>query len=122
MGVLACQFLSTDKIIDEGGVFSQPPIPMGMGLGIDSLMMRGGPSILILPDENGPKMKIKDGRIIADEENAAFTVIPDFDYMVGIADNARQWAHPLRKDFNPSERVDLTETVLFSSSNRVSSG
>jgi hypothetical protein len=42
--------------------------------------------------------------------------------MVGISENARQWAHPLRKGFTPSERVDLTETVLFSSSNRVSSG
>lgn len=93
-----------------------------MGIGIDSLMMRGGPSILIIPDENAPKSKMNDGRLIPDEENASFTVIPDFDYMVGIADNARQWAHPLRKGFNPSERVDLTETVLFSSSNRVSSG
>ena len=42
--------------------------------------------------------------------------------MVGIADNTRLWAHPLRKDFKPTERVDLTETVLFSSSSRVSSG
>jgi len=42
--------------------------------------------------------------------------------MVGISDNTRQWAHPLRKGFTPTERVDLTETVLFSSSNRVSSG
>ena len=44
------------------------------------------------------------------------------DYMVGILPNTRQWAHPLRKGFTPTERVDLTETVLFSSSNRVKSG
>ena len=36
--------------------------------------------------------------------------------------NTRHWAHPLRKGFSPAERVDLTETVLFSSSNRVKSG
>jgi len=36
--------------------------------------------------------------------------------------NTRHWAHPLRKGFTPSERVDLTETVLFSSSNRVTNG
>ena len=42
--------------------------------------------------------------------------------MVNIPPNTRQWAHQLRKGFNPSERVDLTETVLFSSTNRVTSG
>jgi len=44
------------------------------------------------------------------------------DYMVGIPQNARQWAHPLRKNFTATERVDLTETVLFSSSNRIKKG
>jgi uncharacterized protein YfaS (alpha-2-macroglobulin family) len=42
--------------------------------------------------------------------------------MVGIPVNTRHWAHPLRKGFTPAERVDLTETVLFSSSNRVKNG
>jgi uncharacterized protein YfaS (alpha-2-macroglobulin family) len=42
--------------------------------------------------------------------------------MVGIPVNARHWAHPLRRGFTPAERVDLTETVLFSSSNRVKNG
>jgi len=42
--------------------------------------------------------------------------------MVGIPLNTRQWAHPLRKGFSPTERVDLTETVLFSSSNRIKNG
>lgn len=42
--------------------------------------------------------------------------------MVDIPQNTRHWAHPLRKNFNPAERVDLTETVLFSSSNRIRSG
>jgi len=51
-----------------------------------------------------------------DKENA-----PN-DYMVGIPINTRYWAHPLRKGFTPAERVDLTETVLFSSSNRVKNG
>ncbi len=51
-----------------------------------------------------------------DKENA-----PN-DYMVGIPINTRHWAHPLRKGFTPAERVDLTETVLFSSSNRVKNG
>lgn len=44
------------------------------------------------------------------------------DFMVGINSNTRQWIHPLRKNFTATERVDLTETVLFSSSNRVRSG
>ena len=42
--------------------------------------------------------------------------------MVGIPANTRHWAHQLRKGFNPSERIDLTETLLFSSANRVRSG
>jgi uncharacterized protein YfaS (alpha-2-macroglobulin family) len=42
--------------------------------------------------------------------------------MINITPNTKHWAHPLRKGFNPAERVDLTETVLFSSSNRVKSG
>ena len=42
--------------------------------------------------------------------------------MVGVPVNARHWAHPLREGFTPAERVDLTETVLFSSSNRVRTG
>lgn len=42
--------------------------------------------------------------------------------MVNIPSNTKHWAHPLRKGFTPSERVDLTETVLFSSSNRVKNG
>jgi uncharacterized protein YfaS (alpha-2-macroglobulin family) len=44
------------------------------------------------------------------------------DFMVNIPSNTKQWAHPLRKGFTPAERVDLTETVLFSSSNRVKGG
>jgi uncharacterized protein YfaS (alpha-2-macroglobulin family) len=44
------------------------------------------------------------------------------DFMTGIAANARQWAHPLRKGWTAAERIDLTETVLFSSSNRIKSG
>lgn len=44
------------------------------------------------------------------------------DYMVDIIPNTRQWVHPLRKGFTPTERVDLTETVLFTSSNKVKSG
>jgi len=51
-----------------------------------------------------------------DKENA-----PN-DFMVRIAQNTRHWAHPLRKGFSPAQRIDLTETVLFSSSNRVNSG
>ena len=46
----------------------------------------------------------------------------DNDYMVNIPSNTKQWAHPLRKGFTPAERVDLTETVLFSSSNRIKNG
>jgi hypothetical protein len=42
--------------------------------------------------------------------------------MLDIPINTRHWAHPLRKGFTPEERVDLTETVLFSSSNRVKNG
>ena len=42
--------------------------------------------------------------------------------MVDIPPLTREWVHTLRKNFNPSERVDLTETVLFSSTNRVTSG
>lgn len=42
--------------------------------------------------------------------------------MVGIPINTRHWAHPLRKGVTPAERVALTETVLFSSSNRVKNG
>ena len=41
------------------------------------------------------------------------------DYMIDITPNTRSWAHPLRKGFSPTERVDLTETVLFTSSNKV---
>ncbi len=42
--------------------------------------------------------------------------------MTNIPQNTRHWAHPLRKNFTPTERVDLTETVLFSSSNKIRSG
>ena len=42
--------------------------------------------------------------------------------MTSIPVNTKQWAHPLRKGFTQNERVDLTETVLFSSSNRIRSG
>jgi len=41
------------------------------------------------------------------------------DYMVDIPVNTKRWAHPLRKNFDPTERVDLTETVLFSSASVV---
>jgi uncharacterized protein YfaS (alpha-2-macroglobulin family) len=42
--------------------------------------------------------------------------------MVGIPDNTKYWAHPLRKNFSPAERIDLTETVLFTSAKRIKSG
>lgn len=42
--------------------------------------------------------------------------------MKKVPKNARHWEHPLRKGFSPTERIDFTETVLFSSSARVKSG
>lgn len=42
--------------------------------------------------------------------------------MINIPENTKHWAHPLRKNYNSSERIDLTETVLFSSSNRIKNG
>ena len=42
--------------------------------------------------------------------------------MINIPSNTKNWAHPLRKNYNASERIDLTETVLFSSSNRIKNG
>lgn len=56
-----------------------------------------------------------DGDIIAASEN------PN-DFMTNIATNTKLWAHPLRKGFSPSERIDLTETVLFSSASVVTNG
>ena len=44
------------------------------------------------------------------------------DFMVGIPVNTKRWAHALRAGFNPAQRVDLTETVLFSSAQRIQSG
>lgn len=36
--------------------------------------------------------------------------------------NPRYWAHPLRKNWTASERIDLTETVLFNSANKTNKG
>lgn len=65
-------------------------------------------------------MKVKPGA----DTTAPYEAAEDApnDYMINISPNTRSWAHPLRKGFSPTERVDLTETVLFSSSNKVKSG
>ena len=56
------------------------------------------------------------------DQSVAPEEISPNDFMSGIQSNTRHWAHPLRKGFSPAERVDLTETVLFSSSNRIKTG
>lgn len=72
-------------------------------------------------DNDGPAPQVggnnfgNDGDIIAASEN------PN-DFMTNIATNTKLWAHPLRKGFSPSERIDLTETVLFSSASVVTNG
>lgn len=58
----------------------------------------------------------------ATDQSTSDVAANENDYMVNIPSNTKQWAHPLRKGFTPAERVDLTETVLFSSSNRVKNG
>ena len=40
---------------------------------------------------------------------------PTNNFMVNIS-NARLWIHQLRKNYNASNRIDLTETVYFGSS------
>jgi uncharacterized protein YfaS (alpha-2-macroglobulin family) len=42
--------------------------------------------------------------------------------MVGIEDNTKLWAHPRRKNFTQAERIDFTETLLFSSATRTRNG
>ena len=44
------------------------------------------------------------------------------DFMVNITANTRQWVHTLRPGWTPTQRIDLTETVLFSSANRIRTG
>lgn len=58
----------------------------------------------------------------ATDQSSSSEPAHEHDYMVNIPSNTKHWAHPLRKGFSPAERVDLTETVLFSSSNRVKNG
>lgn len=36
------------------------------------------------------------------------------DFMTGIPPSTRYWAHQLRPNYSPTTRIDMTETLLFS--------
>jgi hypothetical protein len=42
--------------------------------------------------------------------------------MVGIEQNARNYTHQRRDNFNPSQRVDMTESVFYATAMRTSDG
>ena len=75
-----------------------------------------------VPEKAAPMLPANGNNNNAVDQSSSQEAAAPNDYMVAIPANTRQWVHPLRKGFNPADRVDLTETVLFSSSNRVSGG
>lgn len=54
------------------------------------------------------------------EEGPLLEETPPMDFMGDIT-NPRYWAHQRRPNWSASERIDLTETVLFNSANRTGS-
>lgn len=42
--------------------------------------------------------------------------------MQGITENTRQYAHTLRKGYDPSQRIDFTETIYYQTASKTVNG